>query len=251
MDARIDRQIARFEPIGLEELNRASALMKRLERKYVLDAGMLPDFLGALAGDFRILVIDGRTRHRYQSSYFDTADLMCFRAHNQQRPNRFKLRARHYVDSGLQFLELKEKTRVSETSKSRIALGTSHQPVTLDQALAQIIGAKGLSPDDFQTSLVVGYDRLTLSQKDAPCRITIDLNVSFRAADSEQSAVIDKCIVEVKSGTRMSLADRLLRDRGYRAKSPLSKYCIGIVACGLHRKNSIFHAAHALLTSTP
>lgn len=109
MDARIDRQIARFEPIGLEELNRASALMKRLERKYVLDAGMLPDFLGALAGDFRILVIDGRTRHRYQSSYFDTADLMCFRAHNQQRPNRFKLRARHYVDSGLQFLELKEK----------------------------------------------------------------------------------------------------------------------------------------------
>src|SRR5690554_2973750 len=162
VDARIDHQIARFEPIGLEELNRASALMKRLERKYVLDARMLPDFLGALADDFRILVIDGRTRHRYQSSYFDTADLMCFRAHNQQRLNRFKLRVRHYVDSGLQFLELKEKTRVSETSKSRIALGTSHQPGTLDQALAQIIGAKGLSPDDFQTSLVVGYDRLTL-----------------------------------------------------------------------------------------
>lgn len=250
MDVTIANQIARLEAISLDELNRDSALMKRLERKYVLDTRKLSEFLAALADDFRILSIDGRILHRYRSRYFDTADLKCFRAHNQRHLNRFKLRIRQYIDSGVQFLELKEKTRASETSKSRIELGTGDPSATLDQALHQVLVGKGLSPGDMSPTLVVDYERLTLSCKGEPCRVTIDLNVSFHSTQPDCGVTIGKSIVEVKSASRMSMADRLLRDLGCRPKSPLSKYCIGIVACGLHRKNSIFRASHALLTRT-
>lgn len=224
-----------FQCIDLHALNERAALLKRVERKYVVDASGLGGLLDVLRFSHSVLDIDGRRSHTYQTTYFDTPDLLCFRAHNQGRSNRFKLRVRRYEDSGLLFCELKEKTRVSATLKSRVGLDTLSD---LGQDFAglltrvQEISGRGVA-SAFAPTLEVRYRRATLFDPRDMTRLTIDIGLSFGSfGPSPVVQTTSHAIIEVKSARAMSLSDRLLRDAGLRPLKRISKYCVGMVACG-------------------
>lgn len=243
-----------FAGIGLTELNGQAALLKRLERKYVLDQARLHDLFDVLRFSHAVLEIDGLRSHGYQSTYYDTPDLLCFRAHNQGRANRFKLRIRHYEDSGLAFCELKEKTRVAATAKSRVPL-TASSPLGDDFGglLARIRQIAGSAADrSFLPTLGVRYRRITLFDARDQTRVTIDTGLSFKHASNPLvHQTTSSVIVEVKSARAMSLTDRLLRDTGLRPQAQMSKYCIGLLACGLWEGPSRFAANHRRLACRP
>lgn len=247
-------RLAGFAAIGLAELNGQAALLKRLERKYVLDPAALDGLFDVLRFSHTVLEIDGLRSHGYQSRYYDTPDLLCFRAHNQGRANRFKLRIRRYEDSGLAFCELKEKTRVAATAKSRVPLSDPSElgddfGGLLDR-VRQIAGAA--ADRRFLPTLDVGYRRITLFDARDQTRVTIDTGLSFgHATEPGVHQSTASVIVEVKSARPMSLTDRLLRDAGLRPQAQMSKYCIGLLACGLWTGASRFGANHRRLGCHP
>ncbi len=241
----IDKALAEFEEIDLESLNQRSALLERVERKYIVDMRDLPALLLALRETHSLLAINGNRLHRYTSTYFDTPDLLCFRAHNQQRSNRFKLRVRSYLDSHQAFFELKEKTRVSATRKLRQPAQDpeSTLPEQLVERVAQL--SQRHHPLVFRRNLIVSYSRITLASKVENLRLTIDTDLSFCLHDNPQAGVsASKAIIEVKSHKPFSLTDRLLREHGLRPQKQLSKYCIAAIACGLQSGNNRFRAGY-------
>lgn len=243
-----------FPAISLSELNGQAALLKRLERKYVLDLAALDGLFDVLRFSHAVLDIDGLRSHGYRSTYYDTPDLLCFRAHNQGRANRFKLRIRRYEDSGLAFCELKEKTRVAATAKSRVPLtGPSDLGEDFGGLLGRIRQIAGAAADrPFVPTLDVGYRRITLFDARDQTRLTIDAGLAFsHATDPGVHQATTRVIVEVKSARPMSLTDRLLRDAGLRPQTQMSKYCIGLLACGLWTGSSRFGANHRRLDCHP
>lgn len=246
--------LAGFATIGLTELNGRAALLKRLERKYLLNQVQLDDLFDVLRFSHSVLEIDGLRSHGYQSTYYDTPELLCFRAHNQGRTNRFKLRIRRYEDSGLAFCELKEKTRVAATAKSRVPLtASSSLGDDFGGLLARIRQIAGSTVDaSFLPTLGVRYRRITLFDARDQTRVTIDTGLSFeRAGHPLIHRTTSSVIVEVKSARPMSLTDRLLRDAGLRPQAQMSKYCIGLLACGLWNGPSRFAANHRRLACQP
>ena len=110
---------ARFEPIGLAELERRAALMRRVDRKYLLDREQLDELLERAPRDCRVLQIDGRTRFRYRSTYYDSPELASYRAAALGRRRRWKVRTRDYLDTGSSFLEVKTRA-TRQSDKHRI-----------------------------------------------------------------------------------------------------------------------------------
>ena len=250
----IGSRLAGFAGIGLGALNGQAALLKRLERKYVIDPDGLDTLLDVLRYSHAVLEIDGRRSHGYQSTYFDTAGLLCFRAHNQGRASRFKLRIRRYLDSGLAFCELKEKTRVAATSKLRVPLANlSDLGEDFGGLLGRIRDIGGSVADlAFSPTLHVHYRRITLFDARDHTRVTIDTGLSFgHASDPQVRQTTPSLVVEVKSARSMSLTDRLLRDSGLRPQAQMSKYCIGLLACGVWTGSSRFAANHRRLRCRP
>lgn len=235
-----------FSAIGLQTLNERAALLKRVERKYVVEPHALGDLLDVLRFSHSVLEIDGRRSHGYRSTYFDTSDLLCFRAHNQGRSNRFKLRVRQYEDSGLMFCELKEKTRVSATQKSRVELSSM---ADLDENFGGLLSriqeiAGGFVGRTFVPTLDVRYRRVTLFDPRDMTRLTIDTGLSFGLGGASGGVrTTSQTIIEVKSARPMSLSDRLLRDAGLRPQKRISKYCVGMIACGAWTGSSRFRSS--------
>jgi hypothetical protein len=94
-------------PIGLAELNESAQLLTRVDRKYFVPADTFRLLIDELGSTFRVLQIDGQRSFDYESVYFDTPDLLTYRAHLQRRRRRFKARTRTYIDSGLCMFEVK------------------------------------------------------------------------------------------------------------------------------------------------
>jgi hypothetical protein len=102
-------EVASLGTVSLDELESRAALLRRVDRKYVLDAEQLEELAARLAGDHDILEIEGERAFTYESTYFDTPDLRCFHDHVRDREPRFKARTRWYRDSGLCVFEVKLK----------------------------------------------------------------------------------------------------------------------------------------------
>ena len=114
------RGLAAREAVTLDELNATAALLTRVDRKYVLTSAEADAFILGLPGDACVLEIDGLRRFAYHSTYFDTPGLSCYLGAARRRGRRCKVRTRRYLDSDLQFLEVKTR-RGGATVKHRAA----------------------------------------------------------------------------------------------------------------------------------
>jgi hypothetical protein len=126
-------------PISLDDLVESADLQTRVDRKYFVPAMTFRALITEL-GSFKALEIDGRRTFDYESVYFDTADVLTYRAHLQRRRRRFKARTRTYVDSGLCMFEVKTVGARGVTVKDRVQHPVAGRTVLNDEAQAFLAG---------------------------------------------------------------------------------------------------------------
>lgn len=218
-------------PIGLDELQRTAALRTRVDRKYVVGWETLALVLAAMAGTHRSLQIDGQRTFRYESVYFDSPELAAFRAHMQQRRRRYKVRSRHYVDSGLQTFEVKLKGRRGETIKHQLPYDdhdltavTAHAREFLTDRLGEAYPR--LEVPELEPVLSNRYRRMTFASEGE--RMTVDFDLHYADAGSHVVGLDPgHVIIESKCERGLGTADRELRALGIRPVV-CSKYCVGV-----------------------
>lgn len=223
-----------FAPISLEELVAEAELLTRVDRKYLVPLDGLPPLLETVSSDARALEIGESRSSAYSSVYFDTPDLLSYRLAAHGRRRRFKLRSRHYVDSGIAFLEMKTKGARGSTVKERLAYPARAVDELTDEGRAYAasgIGALGLDPARARSLAPVlrtRYRRTTLLLPDGG-RATIDADLRWDDVSGGRMTTPHLAIVETKSTSRASGLDRLLWRSGIRP-SRVSKFATGLAA---------------------
>lgn len=220
--------LAAAPAIGLVELERDAALLTRVDRKYVLAPDHLAGALQLVAGDLRVLEIDGHRSFGYRSTYFDTAELDLFRAAATGRPRRCKVRTRTYLDSGSAWVEVKLRNRGGRTVKCRLEhanTGVGHLDAH-SAAFVESMAPLSLHADDLRPTLITSYRRTTLL---ADQRVTIDTDLTWLDLDGAVVArLAGDLVVETKSADRRpGGVDRALWQVGIRPIR-LSKYALGV-----------------------
>jgi hypothetical protein len=190
--------------------------------------------IGELSSTFRVLNIDGQRTFDYESVYFDTPDLLTYRAHLQRRRRRFKARTRTYLDSGLCMFEVKTVGERGATVKDRVRHSVNDRAVLTDGAhdflgetLRRAYGQP--VPAGLQPMLINLYRRTTLAAPTEGSRLTCDVSLSCHTERASMSDRNTHVLVESKSANGSSEADKMLRKLGVRPIS-VSKYCVGIAA---------------------
>jgi hypothetical protein len=216
-------------PVGLDDVLAHAALDCRTDRKYVVPLDAFPALVARLGRRFRVLEIHGRRMFGYQSVYFDTPDLLCYRQHLQNNRRRFKVRTRTYVDSGDCVLEVKVQGSRSTTVKHR-------RPHPVDERF-QLSGDAGRFvavhtgadhvPALLRPVLVSAYHRLTLVDLSGGVRITCDADLMCRHGERWIEGLRDRLLIETKSTGPPSTLAHVFHDLGLRSTA-LSKYCLGL-----------------------
>ena len=85
-----------------------------------------------------------------------------------------------------------------------------------------------ISANDLEAKFWVNYSRITLVNKHAPERVTIDLNLTFKNDDQEKE-IEDIVIAEVKQDKEVSSKFLEIMKRNRIRKVSLSKYCFGVI----------------------
>lgn len=212
--------VTQAPPVTLAEINAEASMMTRQENKYFAPAQVIRDVLSTSGA--RVLEIRGERRHRYDSLYFDTPDLLFLRQQVQGRRNRCKVRIRTYA-SGESFLEVKSKGARGQTVKER-------KPLPSGQALGPV-GRKflydliGAVAEEVTPVLKTTYERVTFVS--GGTRITCDHNLKFHSPTQRWWPGPDEILVETKSVAGRSTIDRRLWAHGIRPVT-MSKYGVGL-----------------------
>lgn len=223
-------QLSRFAPISLAEMADVS-LLDRIDTKYLLRISNLYAVLGQVRADYLILDINHVRLNRYHTVYFDEQDFTFYKQHHNKRANRYKVRARQYVDTNLAFFEVKHKTNKKRTIKTRLPLadGIDNPDTDIDAFIDAFVEHHvPVCSNHLEPKLWNDYLRLTLVGKMHPERVTIDLDLSF-GHDQSQVNLPGFAIAEVKQAhfSQTSAFIRQMRQRGIRQIS-FSKYCAGV-----------------------
>jgi len=243
-----------FSPITLAELESKAGLMERMDHKYIVSKSELLLALNDWTDQFQVLQINNKRSFAYESCYFDGADLNSFYDHQHGRRKRFKVRTRHYLDSGICFVELKLKGVRNRTVKTRMPYYSDH----CDQLDSQSLNFIQQSyydnygkhfPCELSPSLKTEFNRITLVANQRSERLTIDTSIRFSSQGDIYQVDPDLAIIETKSARRNSIADKLLRELNNRPVSSCSKYCVGLSLLGKVERYNTFLPAVRKLTA--
>ena len=219
--------VAELPPISLEEILGFAELQTRMDRKYILDPAVAAKVITERASMLQILQIDELRDFAYESVYFDTPELESFRSSAHGRRNRFKVRTRSYVDSGLCVLEVKTAGGRGHTVKERIDY-TLEDRARLAGPAQAFLADRDLPVDRLSPTLITRYRRATLLDQDGS-RATLDTGLVCLSPDGEYVSMADQVLMETKSVGTATVLDRLLWARGVRPER-VSKYCTGLAA---------------------
>lgn len=228
----IDRIVAAQPTINLEELLEVAALLNRTDRKYIVTAAQLEALIAALAGDIRVLLVDGMRTFRYESMYFDTPDRDSYRAAAHRRRRRFKVRTRSYLDSEQTYLEVKVRDARRRTVKLRRPYPFADRALLNAEArdFVSEVFAEHAIPTELVGSLMptlhTEFRRTTVLVPSAGCRMTVDTDLTVSHPDGASRTIADLIVLETKSDAQDRRVDRLLWRMGVRPKS-VSKFAIG------------------------
>ena len=152
--------------------------------------------------------------------------------HHNQKLTRQKVRTRTYVESGITFIEVKNKTNRGRTKKKRIKIPQENfYTVTAhEEAKAFLSERANYAVERLSPALTTEFERITLVNHAHTERLTIDLNLRFtniRAEHGEPTGIEDLVIVELKQdGLCYSPMKQILLDLRVQ-KFKISKYCLG------------------------
>ena len=220
----------RMATTTLDQMRRVK-LMNRIDTKYVLThEGVLRLLDEAADAGYRVQLIDGVRACRYDTLYYDTAPRDMYLAHHNRILTRQKIRTRCYVESGVTFLEIKNKSNRGRTRKKRIEIA----PECFDN----ISHAEGVGPffaeharyacEVLSPALSTRFVRITLVNGDLTERLTIDLDLHYRDMRSGRESTIERmAIVELKQDGRRASAIKDILRRMRIMPLKVSKYCLG------------------------
>lgn len=242
--------------IGLDALVSEASLMTRIDRKYLVPAEIVEQVFGAIDTETRALEIDGDRRFQYHSVYFDTPELASYHTAAHPRRRRFKVRTRHYVDTGGAFLEVKLRGARGATQKDRVP----HAAEELEhlnraarsevaEALVGIADAEGIAMR-LQPTLASLYRRATLLAPDGESRATFDTSLTWIDQDGSELRMDEHAIIETKSSSRPSEIDRCLWALGHRPRS-MSKYATGLATLRPELPSNRWHRTIARTGARP
>lgn len=220
-----------FEPHGLNDLDKAS-LMNRVDTKFLVPVTKLPAIFKAIQPHYSVLEIDDKRCFKYQSTYFDTEDFMFYNMHHNGRLNRYKVRTRRYVDSDIEFLEVKFKNNKKRTIKKRVKLSNDGTIKIKDHNA--FLDKSGIPQEiTLKPCLKNSYKRIAFASEERGERLTIDLGLENQALAKDcntKSKLKDVAIVELKQSRvdRESPFFSVVRSMGIRSSS-FSKYCMGMM----------------------
>ena len=244
----IDDIIGQIEPVSLEQTLADSAMLTRVDNKYLINQRQFGSILQDVSQRYRILTIDAKNVFAYRSKYFDD-HYRTYYEHHQGRRRRFKLRIREYVDSGALYFELKLKGLRGKTVKFRESCD-SFSIQTLDDRSHYYLLARDWYesayrrrfPDCLSASLIVSYSRIALVSTVGQERVTVDTNISYQDTRTSRSWALshNAVVVETKTEKGTGEMDQLLKSRGYRRASGCSKYCLGLAQGDLVDRNNRF-----------
>lgn len=221
-------------PVSLEELVATAALLTRVDRKYVLTPDDAAAVLTRLPGA-RVLTVGGRRGFGYDSLYLDTPALAGFHLAARGRRRRFKVRRRTYTDSGEQWVEVKTRGPRGSTVKERTPADGAARDFVGD-----VLARSGvLLTGDLVPVLGTRYARTTLLL--GASRVTVDRDLVWRTPCGGLLPLRDRVVVETKSGSAPSAADRLLWRAGHRP-ARISKYGTGLAALHPELPRNRWHA---------
>ncbi len=251
----LNQALNTLQPHNLVKQNGA-ALMDRVDTKYLIPKKYLVSMLAELATDYTVLCENHKRIFTYETTYFDTPQKHFYHAHHNGHLNRRKVRYRRYLESNIGFMEVKLKNNKRRTIKKRVPMDC----VMPDQAhVSKFVGeclvgdgvmqGSHSAPVSLQTSLFVNYRRITLLNKYHQERLTIDVDLGFQCANSNNFKKLnDVFIVEVKRDAKQapSCFSSLIKQLGINQIN-FSKYCMGLVlTSGSALKTNRFK--HTLLT---
>ena len=241
MPSALDRA-TEFAPITLDQLSDAG-LMRRIDRKFLMNDRDLRDLLAGCLGEYRILDVTGSRSRGYLTRYFDTPDLMLYRAHHSGRLPRSKVRIREYIDTGERYVEVKRRTNTGRVDKARLRI-SSDMSMPLDWLAGHVDDLPLAMLDTLREVVQVTYTRLTLVHGTVPERMTVDVGLALTAGDRTVTYP-SVAFVEVKQhqwGGSPSIAR--LRALGIREGS-ISKYCLGVADLIDGARTNLFNEAAA------
>jgi hypothetical protein len=247
--------LQRKESIGLDAIE-SVALMDRFDSKFVVPT----DWITSVVTDLHehcVLTIEGHTSTKYNNLYFDTANAQCLEDHTRGRNSRFKIRVRHYDNTGVAFLEVKRRDVYGKTTKERMVRSSSlewNAPLTDRERafLAELVPYA----DKLEPMLQSSFERFTLVHLQSGERITFDRDLAYvkpdQRADSQAwtRPIPHLAVVEWKQSTvnhQGSLIQSFRRQPGRRG--PLgralrvSKFVLGNAVTAPHRPVRSYRSA--------
>lgn len=222
-----------FDTISLSYLQDSAPLLNRKDRKFIIPIGVLDEILMDCSKEYRILKIDNEFLFKYQTKYYDTEELKLYFDHHNGKGNRYKIRERDYVQSGLKFIEVKNKTNKDQTIKYRKELKNRIETNDFIQNHTSLLES------NLYESLNLEYTRITLLHKVKMEKVTLDLNLNF--CDKLNTILYNNIVIaEVKVE---QLADMEFRNimKKYKIRAgSLSKYCLGLLSLNPKLKKNNF-----------
>lgn len=218
--------IYNFSTISLEEM-KGVKLLNRIDTKFVTHIDNLSRLLKLVSNEYSILEIDGKREIKYCTSYYDTGSYDMYRQHQRCHVNRQKLRFRTYVDTGLEYLEVKTKDNHGRTIKNRIQ---ARNGIFSGSNIETFLNNNSkYSTSELMHTLDTFFSRITLVNQNKTERVTIDTGLTFlNQKTGIKKQWDDIAIIELKRSRieKSVMIDtmRLLRIHPHM----FSKYCIGI-----------------------
>ncbi len=215
-----------FDPITLDEMS-GIKLMNRTDTKFITTKGRLEELLVKAKGQYWVQDIDGSRNMPYFTRYFDTPECEMYVSHQNGKKTRQKVRVRSYVNSGLSFIEVKNKNNHGRTKKKRVAL--EHKDVeraTYDDFLSLHLN---YSPEVLVNQIENNFNRITLVNKQKTERLTIDTGLRFNNIVTGNKMSLDGLvIIELKrDGNVYSPIRDIMRELHIQPQG-FSKYCMGM-----------------------
>lgn len=251
--------LTNYQPITLEEMS-GIRLMNRTDTKFVTNIATLRKLLKLAVWQYRAQEIEGKRQARYYTMYFDTPDMQMYTCHHSGHANRQKLRIRSYVDSGLNFLEVKTKNNHKRTRKKRTTMFDfdplaparniafdSHDDnfKEYDCFLRENLWYK---PEIMEEAIENRFNRITLVNNNKTERLTIDTDLCFHNIHTGNDCSLPElAIIELKrDGLVPSPILALLNELRIKPLG-FSKYCIGTALTNPDiRQNRFKQRLHAL-----
>ena len=235
----MDSILSTYQPITLDEMS-GIKLMNRTDTKFVTTVDRLRLLLTMAHDDYRAQEIDGKRQALYYTAYFDTPDNNMYLVHQNGHAGRQKLRIRSYVDSGLNYLEVKTKNNRGRTKKKRVDmvdfdplhpdhgirfLRQDDQYVAYDNFLRKHLR---YDPTILSEQMENHFHRITLVNKAKTERLTIDTDLCFHNLKTGNDAdLTGLVIIELKrDGLQPSPILEMLRELRIKPCG-FSKYCMG------------------------